>query len=220
MLQLNRLRVTLASVIAAPIERPSHFYYPMKISRSVRTSAVSALFFFSLVASIQLFAAQPREEVMIDFTTVSRDPNGTVNRSYEYAFGDWGKHIVDLQGRGTLIKAPTGKGGMGENKTMVEFGKFPVVDLQFVIGNANKAQALSFSLEDRDGTEQTWAISIAGKPRGQLLRQRFDLRTPDHEQKPGKTPGMNLKKVLTWQVRGDWTDPNVEVLLVKLTAEK
>ena len=192
----------------------------MKTPRSVFACAALALVVITAVSPARLLAAKPQEKLLIDFADYHRDPNGTVFRAYEYAFGDWNKHIVDLRGRGTLIKAPTGKGGLGENKTMVEFGKFPVVDLQFLIGNANQAQALSFSLEDKDGSEQTWTISLAGKPRGQLLQHRLDLGRPESEPKPGTTPGMNLKKIAAWQVKGNWTDSNVEVLLVKLTAQK
>jgi len=193
----------------------------MKLPRSASSCVVLTLVILlgAWPASL-LAAAQPKEKVLIDFTSVKRDPDGKIFRVYEYAHGDWDKHIVDLAGRGTLIKAATGKGGLGEDKTMVQFGKASVVDLQFVIGNANQTEALSFSLEDKDGSEQTWTIPLAGKPQGQLLKQRLDLGKSDNEQKAGTTPGMNLKKIGTWQVKGNWSDAKVEVLLVKLTAEQ
>src|SRR5687767_6024186 len=119
----------------------------MKISRSAFRGAVLTLVMIHVVtAASSLIAAEPKETVLIDFTSVKRDPDGKVFRVYEYAYGDWEKHIVDLRGRGTLIKAGTGKGGFGENKTMVQFGKHSSVDLQFVIGNANQAQTVNLSL--------------------------------------------------------------------------
>jgi hypothetical protein len=193
----------------------------MNTTRAASRSAVLTLVVMYIGFAVSsLTAAEPKEAVLIDFATVKRDPDGKVFRVYEYAYGDWDKHIVDLRGRGTLIQAATGKGGFGENKTMVQFGKHPTVDLHFVIGNANQAQTVNFSLEDKDGTEQTWIISLVGKPRGQPLRQLLDLGKADGEIKPGKTPGMNLKKMATWQVRGDYSDAKVELLLVKLTAQK
>lgn len=165
--------------------------------------------------------ASAKEEVIIDFKTVRRDPDKTIIKCYQYTFGDWGnKKVIDLPGRGALIQAPSGKGGLGENKTMVRFDKTPVVELLILIGNANQANGLSFGLTDRDGTEQTWQIPIAGLAKGVNHRIRLDLTKPSSEQKPGKTPGMDLKKLDTWQVRGDYTSPNVEVLLVQLLGLK
>ena len=218
-LQQLRAAATLPATVAE--DAATELLFPMKPPRSVFQCAVLTLAILNGAwPAASLAAVQPKEKVLIDFTSVKRDPDGKVFRVYEYAFGDWDKHIVDLAGRGTLIKAPTGKGGLGENKTMVQFGKASVVDLQFVIGNANQTEALSFSLEDKDGSEWTWTIPLAGKPHGQLLGQRLDLGKSESEQKAGTTPGMNLKKIGTWQVRGNYSDAKVEVLLVKLTAEQ
>lgn len=192
----------------------------MRLSCSLCSVAAFAAALSTTAAPSRSLAAQTKETVLIDFTSYPREPNGDVTRPYEYAFGDWNKHIVDLRGRGTLIKAPSGKGGMGENKTMVEFSKSAFIDLQIIIGNANKSEALNFSIEDKDGSEQTWTIPLKGKPTGQLLHHRLDITKPDSEPKPGKTPGMNFKKISTWQVRGNYADPSVEVLLVKLSGEK
>jgi hypothetical protein len=162
-----------------------------------------------------------KEEVLLDFTRVTRDPDGTVYKCYQYAFGDWdGGKVIDLRGKGALVQAASGKGGLGENKTLVRFDKTPLVALYFIIGNANQAKAISFGLTDKDGTEQTWQIPIAGLPSGPIQQVRLDLTKHSSEQKPGKTPGMDLKKIVTWQVRGDYTDPKVEVLLVQLVGQK
>jgi hypothetical protein len=162
-----------------------------------------------------------KEEVLLDFKQITRDPDGTVYKCYQYTFGDWGGgKVIDLRGKGALVQAPSGKGGLGENKTLVRFDKTPQVNLHFIIGNANHAKAISFGLTDKDGTEQTWQIPIAGLPVGTNQLVRLDLTKHSSEQKPGKTPGMDLRKILTWQVRGDYTDPNDEVLLVQLVGRK
>lgn len=193
----------------------------MKLSHVLIRCAVFATLVLSpALPCYSAAAGKPKEETLIDFTEVTKDPDGKVSRSFEYAYGDWEKHIIDLRGRGTLIQAGSGKGGLGENKTLVPFAKFPVVDLQFVIGNANRTGAMVFSVEDNDGTQQAWTIPLAGKPSGQPLRHRLDLTKSDREDQAGKTPGMNFKKIRTWQVKGDWSDSKVEVLLIKLTAEK
>lgn len=165
--------------------------------------------------------ASAKEEEILDFKTIRRDPDGTIFKCYQYSFGDWGGgKVIDLRGRGALIQAPSGKGGIGENKTLVRFDKTPVVELVLVIGNANNANAISFGLTDRDGTEQTWQIPLAGLPKGLDQRIRLDLTKPSSEQKPGDKPGMDLKRLSVWQVRGDFTAPNVEVLLVQLVGLK
>lgn len=162
-----------------------------------------------------------KEVELINFKNAHRDPDGTTTKCYEYTFGDWdaGK-VINLTGKGALVEAPSGKGGLGENKTGVEFGQTPLVDLYFVIGNANQAKAISFGLTDKDGTEQTWQIPLEGLPKGTSQHVRLDLTKCSSEQKPGRTPGMDLKKIVTWQVRGDYTDPKVEVLLVRLVGSK
>jgi len=179
---------------------------------------LSARLVFLLLLPAALAA---KEEVLLDFKHISRDPDGTLYKCYEYTFGDWGSgKVIDLRGKGALVQAPSGKGGLGENKTLVRFDKTPLVDLHFIIGNANQAKAISFGLTDKDGTEQTWQIPIDGLPPGTNQQVRLDLTKSSSEQKPGKTPGMDLKKILTWQVRGDYTDPKIEVLLIKLVGQK
>jgi hypothetical protein len=179
---------------------------------------LSARLVFLLLLPAALVA---KEEVFLDFKHITRDPDGTLYKCYEYTFGDWDSgRVIDLRGKGALVQAPSGKGGLGENKTMVRFNKAPLVDLHFIIGNANHAKTINFGLTDKDGTEQTWHISLAGRPPGTDQSVRLDLTKPSSEEKPGKTPGMDLKKLMTWQVRGDYTDPNVEVLLIKLVGEK
>ena len=166
-------------------------------------------------------ALAAKEEVLLDFKHFTRDPDGTTYKCYEYTFGDWGNgKVTDLKGEGAMVHAVSGRGGLGENKTTLRLDKTPLVDLYFVIGNGNRANALSFGLTDKDGTEQTWQVPIAGLPKGTLQKVRLDLNKADSEQKPGKTPGMDLKKLATWQVRGDYTDPKVEVLLVQLAGQK
>ena len=181
-------------------------------------------FFHSVRLALLLLlpAALVAKEVdLLDFRNVRRDPDGTTFKCYEYTFGDWGGgKVINLRDRGALVQAPSGKGGLGENKTLVRFDQAPLVDLYFVIGNANLAKVINFSLTDKDGTEQTWQIPIDGLPKGANQHARLDLTKSSSEQKPGKTPGMDLKKVVTWQIRGDYSDLKVEVLLVRLAGQK
>lgn len=188
----------------------------MKLPRSICAILTIAALHLSGVLHPAARAAQNKEVVLIDFADTRKDPDGTLFRPYEYAFGDWDNHVSDLRRRGVLIKAPSGKGGLGENKTMVDFSKSSTIELYFVIGNANRATTLWFSMEDKDGTEQTWTIPLAEFPPGQSVHASLDLNKCSSEQKPGKNPGMNLKKINTWQVKGDFTAQNVEILLVKL----
>lgn len=182
-----------------------------------------ALFVASSVNILPSLAAETKEEVLIDFTDSHRDPEsagGAVFHAYQYAFETWNRHVIDLPRRGVLVKAPSGKGGLGENDTSAEFKGMKALSFYFVIGNANAAEKISFTLEDNDGTVCNWTVKLAGQPPGRLIRLRMDPAKPDNTEKPGRKPGLDLKKVENWQVRGDWTEPNVEVLLVKVTGEK
>jgi hypothetical protein len=171
-----------------------------------------------LLSSLTLSA---KDEVLLDFTEINRDPDGTIFKCYQYTFGDWGGgKVIDLRGRGALIQAAGGKGGLGENKTLLKLKKTPVVHLYYVIGNANQAGAINFSLTDKDGTEQSWRVPLADLPKGTRQRLRLDLTTPGNEEKPGKTPGLDLNRLASWQIRGDWGSVPVEVLVEKLVAEK
>jgi len=49
---------------------------------------------------------------------------------------------------------------------------------------------------------------------------RFDLTKCPTKDKSGKKPRMNLKQIATGQIKGNWSEPTVEVLLVNLVASK
>lgn len=185
-----------------------------RINSSTRAGAIAALAFFVLGGSVQ---AAPKPKILIDFTDSHRELDGAVFHAYEYAYNDWGdRHVIDMPGKGALVQAPSGKGGLGENKTLVKFDRTSGLDFIYLIGNANKAAAINFAMTDDDGTEFQWTIPLSGKPTGHPLVQHFDLAKPDNQPNAGKIPGMNLKRITSWQVRGDFQEPKVEVLLIKV----
>ena len=161
-------------------------------------------------------AAGSGDSPVVNFADYHRDPDGTTSRPYEYAWGDWDKHLSAYRNQGTLIKAPTGNGGMGDNHASLDLAGCNAVDLVLVIGNGNLATSLSFLLEDKDGTGHAWNLALAEKPHGREIRFHFILDKPDYVQTPGKTPGLNKKKIAVWQLRGDNTAPYVEILILKL----
>ena len=176
------------------------------------TIAIAVLLLFASSAQ-----AAPKPKVLIDFTDSHRETGGAVFHAYEYTYTDWGdRHVIDLPGKGTLVQAPSGKGGLGENKTLVKFDHATGLDFIYLIGNANQAASIGFAITDDDGTEYQWTIPLAGKPTGRPLVQHFDLAKPDSQPNAGKISGMNFKRVTSWQVRGDFQAPKVEVLLIKL----
>lgn len=159
-------------------------------------------------------ASPPRP--LIDFQANSRDRDGTVFHEYEYAYGDWQKHAIDLPRRGLLIQAPSGKGGVAQGRSRLPFHKHAAVRLHYVIGNENKARATVFALEDGDGTVHVWTIPLDGLERGKEFGLRLDLAQPTREDAPGKKPGLDRKRIDKWEVKGDWSDPAVEVLFIAL----
>jgi len=195
-------------------------YTPMKTPRFISAGPLLASVLLSLLP-LHLTGAPAKEEVLIDFTYVTVDhTTGEKTKSYEFAWDDWGKHITDLPGKGCLVQSPTNKGVLGENRTMVKFDKTTTIDLVFIIGNANNAKVINFYLEDSDGTVQTWSIPLEELTKGRQYRVPIDLTKCTAEEKPGKKPGMNFKKIATWQIKGDWSEPNIEVLLIKVVAPK
>jgi hypothetical protein len=164
------------------------------------------------------FAADSDAEV-INFVRMGHNPDGTFERSYQYSFGDWqkAKSIVQVQGQGLIINLAGSKGGVGENRGL-DFGKFTHARITFVIGNRNKAEAFGFTLVDRDGTDEYWEIPIKGMSKGADLSQLIDLTKPTRVDKPGKKPGLDFKKLETWQFKGNYQDAPVELLLMKVMA--
>lgn len=161
-------------------------------------------------------AAGSRAVVLIDFTNNRRERDGTAFHAYQYVFEEWQKHVFDLPRRGVLIQAPSGRGGLGENNPRLRLDRHPALVFHYLIGNANSAAAIAFSLEDSDGTVAAWDLPLAGVPQGVELGRRIVLTEPSREEKPGKKPGLDPKRIVTWQVKGDWAAPKVEVLLIKL----
>lgn len=192
----------------------------MKTPRFILAGSLLAFSLSALVLS-PLAAAPAKEDVLIDFTDVRIEPGtNQVIKNYEYDYGDWSKRIRNTARQGCLIQAPGGKGGIGENKTLVDFKKTTAVTLVFVIGNENRAKSINFGLTDRDGTEQSWSIPFEGLPKGREIRFPLDLTKCTNESKPGDKPGLNLKKIASWQISGDYSEPSVEVLLIKVVAPK
>ncbi len=156
-----------------------------------RLLAVAAL----SLACCALPSLRAAEETLIDFAHYPRESADQEIRPYEYAWGDWNNHVNNLRGKGTVIQGRSGKGGIGENRTGVDFAGSRVLELRYVVGNGNRAGTFSFYLEDKDGTKVAWNLSLADKPVGRELRQRIDLGKPDYTESAGKTPGLNLKKI-------------------------
>jgi len=181
---------------------------------------------FLLSPRLALFLLLPaalaaKEEVLLDFKHFTHDPDGTEFKCYQYAYNEWGNgKVIDLKGKGALVKAPSGKGQLGEDSTSLRLDKTPQVDLCFVIGNGNQARAINFILIDKDGTDQAWQIPLGELPKGTDQKVRLDLTKAVDVRQPGKKPGLDLKHLETWQISGDYTDAKVEVLLIQLVGQK
>lgn len=171
--------------------------------------------------SAPLHAAAVRDLVVIDFTDMLRNTDGTRQRSYEYTYGDWndptGKSVVQMLGKGLLINFVGSKGGVGANRDL-DFRKHTRARINLIIGNRNRAGSFGFSLVDTDGTDQSWDISLKDQPVGRPLNLLVDLTKPSGENKPGRKPGLNLAKLASWQIRGNFQDEPIEILVLKITA--
>lgn len=164
---------------------------------------------------------KPKAKELFDFTTQSVERDGVetvrVIKKYGYSFGDWQDKIVFVEKRGLLVPYLKSKGGFGGDKQL-KLGEFNAIEVLALIGNRNEAAAFGVTLIDADGTEATWNLALAGKPRGADLVYRLELAKCDKEDKPGKAPGLDKTKIKKWQIKGNWQDAKTEVLVAKLTA--
>jgi hypothetical protein len=171
------------------------------------------------LASCPVFlpAAAAKEEVVINFLDMPRSVDGTYEKSYQYAFGDWEKKAVQTPGKGLLVYLTGSKGGVGDNRG-IDFGKLTKARITFIIGNRNRATSFIFTLVDRDGTDQSFDVSLENRPRGVERKVTVDLSKPSRENKPGGTPGLNLKKLETWQLTGNFQTEPLEILFLRVDA--
>jgi len=184
-----------------------------------RAFVCSALFFSCVLSP--LHAAPAKDVVVIDFTSMPRNDDGTRQRGYEYSFGDWddrsGRAVGQIFEKGLLVNLAGSKGGVGENRGL-DFRKHTRARIDFIIGDRNRAEAYAFTLVDTDGTDQSWEVSLKGLPVGVPLSTTLDLTKPSREEKPGKKPGLNLPKLDVWQIKGNYGELPLEILIVKVTA--
>lgn len=163
--------------------------------------------------------AAVKDLVVLDLFHMTRTTDGRYERGYEYSFGDWegGKKVVQIHEKGLLINLVGSKGGVGENRGL-DFRKHSLARLTFIIGNRNQAESFGLSLVDKDGTDHSWNVNLKDRTRGTTLNPLIDLSKPDREEKPGKTPGLDLKKLKSWQIKGNYQEAPIEILFLKITA--
>lgn len=183
-----------------------------------KLSLLLVLFSTLSAATILHAEAKPKVKEIIDFRqqTVERDGAQMREiRKYGFAYGDWDKKLVYLEGRGILVQAPGGKGNFGGDKSM-KFKPGQLLALEVLIGNQNKAAGFSVTLIDADGTEQSWNLPLGGKPTGVGLVYTINLAKCDREAKPGSTPGLDRMRIRKWQIQGDWQSNFTELLVSQM----
>ena len=160
---------------------------------------------------------------LIDFTFIARDTTtgeDSKEREFDYAFGDWGGGKVNqIRNKGLLINHLGSNGGVGANKRLNLRGTTKI-KIEFVIGNGNVASSFSFSLTDNDGTDCSYTVPLEAKPKGTPISHTFDLNSPTSSEKPGDKPGLDLKKLKVWQIKGNFQAQPLEVLISKVTGVK
>jgi hypothetical protein len=173
----------------------------------------------TLVALLPAHSAKA-DAKLIDFTYIARDTTtgeDSNDRAFEYSFGDWGNgKVIQVRNKGLLINHLGSSGGVGANKRLNLRGSSQI-KIEFVIGNNNAASSFSFSLTDGDGTENSYSIPLDGKATGTPLSHTFDPNSPTSSEKPGSSPGLNLKKLKVWQLKGNFQPQALEILVSKVT---
>jgi len=163
-------------------------------------------------------AAANKDLEVINFVAMYRNPDDTYDKGYDYPFGDWqNKNVVQVPGKGLIVNLVGSKGGVGENRGL-DFRKHAKARIAFVVGNRNKAKSFQFSLVDKDGTDQSFDVALETLPPGVTQTHTIDLTKPSREDKPGSTPGLNLKKLKSWQLKGNFQDEPSELLFLRVDA--
>ena len=174
-------------------------------------------------SALAFSATAQKTATLIDFTYIPRDALGNDDNSrrpYEYAFGDWGNNKVQLiRDKGLVINHLGSKGGVGMNKGLRLKGADKAV-VVFIIGNRNEAESFNFNLTDKDGTDHSFRIPLTGMSKGQVLTAVIRLDKAKKENKPGTKPGLDLEKLKSWQIAGDFGDKPLEVLVQKVLSYK
>jgi hypothetical protein len=152
---------------------------------------------------------------VINFVAMYRNPDDSYERAYEYMFGDWqnSKSVAQVAGKGLVVNGVGSKGGVGENRGL-DFRKHTKARITFLIGSRNKAKSFQFSLVDKDGTDQAFDVPLENRPFGVEQAYTVDLTKRSREDKPGSTPGLNLKKLKSWQLKGSYQDDLSELLFL------
>ncbi|HWA28310.1 MAG TPA: hypothetical protein VG734_21860 [Lacunisphaera sp.] len=162
--------------------------------------------------------AAAKDLEVINFVSMYRNPDDTYEKAYEYTFGDWqNKNVVQLPGKGLVVNLVGSKGGVGENRGL-DFRKHTKARVTFMVGNRNKALSFQFSLVDKDGTDQSFDVPLDNRPAGVEQTHTLDLTKPSREEKPGSTPGLNLKKLKSWQIKGSFQAEPSELLFLRVDA--
>jgi hypothetical protein len=188
------------------------------LCKIIRPMHLTRFLLVLLLGSPVAFAAV-KDMVVLDLFHMTRNTDGSHERGYEYSFGDWegGKKVAQVPEKGLIVNLAGSKGGVGENRGL-DFRKHSLARLTFIIGNRNQAESFGFSLVDKDGTDHSWDVSLKDRPKGAMLNPLIDLTKPSREEKPGKTPGLDLKKLKSWQIKGNYQDAPIEILIIKVTA--
>lgn len=214
---LSKLAARAAGSDITPL--PKNRVHPMTsfLPRGIILTTVLAL------AGTCAFAAdsKPKTKVLIDFTKQDVEmENGVPKpiRKYDYSFETWSNKLVFLEGKGVLIPLLPGKGGMGKDDRLGIGANAVSCTFEYAILPRNESESITVSMVDSDGTEVSWYIGLKDRPRGVPLSSTLDLTKPDKEDKPGKKPGFDKTKTKTWQIKGNWQDPKVELVLIRLSA--
>lgn len=175
-----------------------------------------------IASGLVAFAAdsKPKTKVLIDFTRQDVEMENGVPKpikKYDYSFESWANKLVFLDGKGVLIPALPGKGGMGKDDRLGIGAAATSCVLEYAVGARNESDSFTVSMVDSDGTDVSWYIGIKDKPRGVPLTITLDLAKPDKEDKPGKKPGFDKTKTKTWQIKGNWQDAKIEVVVIRLS---
>jgi hypothetical protein len=159
----------------------------------------------------------PKDIVEIDFVRAIKTPDGGFQRAYDNDWDDWQgtKKVAQIPEKGLLLNHVGCKGGLGEDRTL-DFRKHSKARILFVLGNGNQATSIIFSLVDKDGTDQAYEIPLADQPRGTPISYLIDLTQPSRVDKPGKVAGLDLKKLRSWQLKGNYGDAPIEILITKV----
>lgn len=146
--------------------------------------------------------AQAEEVLLSDFTAVPPAVYGT------WLDAETGETRLRIGTSGGLevFTPSTGKGGACEKDLKLSFAAGAVLKLTAVVQPDNRANKINILLEDSDGVQAGWSLSLSDLQPGEKgVLVSAPLGSPNFVTAKGSDSEVDLTRIVSWHVQGDFS---------------